>query len=113
MDTYHVWCDLKEGVKDLAFSGSLGKYMAYLKGEGLIEGWRLTRRKLGFGPPTLGEFHIAMEVTDMAQLERAFQGAAAREGEFEKRHSAVYSAVTNLTFALYRDFPDPSRKTED
>ena len=87
--------------------------MAYLKGEGLIEGWRLTRRKLGFGPPTLGEFHIAMEVTDMAQLERAFQGAAAREGEFEKRHSAVHSVVTNLTFALYRDFPDPSRKTED
>ena len=113
MDTYHGWCELKEGGKDLAFSGSLGKYMAYLKGEGLIEGWRLTRRKLGFGPPTLGEFHIAMEVTDMAQLERAFQGAAAREGEFEKRHAAVYSAVTNLTFALYRDCPDPSRKTED
>ena len=113
MDTYHVWCDLKEGVKDLTFSGSIGAYMEHLKAEGLIESWRLTRRKLGFGPPTLGEFHIAMEVKDLAQLERAFQGAVAREGEFEKRHAAVYSAVTNLTIALYRDFPDPVRKNED
>lgn len=112
MDTYHVWCDLKDGVKDLTFSGRIGAYMEYLKAEGMIEDWRLTRRKLGFGPRTLGEFHIAMEVNDLAQLERAFQGAAAREGEFEKRHAAVYSAVTNLTIALYRDFPDPARKTE-
>ena len=86
--------------------------MEHLKAEGLIESWRLTRRKLGFGPPALGEFHIAMEVTDMAQLERAFQGAAPREGEFENRHAAVYSAATNLTIALYRVFPDPVRQRE-
>ena len=113
MDTYHVWCDLKDGVKDLTFSTRIGAYMEHLKAGGMIEDWRLTRRKLGFGPPTLGEFHIAMEVKDLAQLERAFQAAAAREGEFEKHHAAVYSAVTNLTIALYRDFPDPVRKAEE
>ena len=43
---------------------------------------------------------------DMAQLERAFQRVAARSGETEALHRAVYSAVTGLRFALYRDFPN-------
>lgn len=109
MDTYHVWCDLKPGVRDLTFAERVARYMETLRGEGLIESWRLTRRKLGFGPPGMGEFHIAMEVKDLTQLEAAFQRAAAREGEFEKRHAGVFSTVSGLTTALYRDFPDPVR----
>ena len=109
MDCYHIWCDLKESHKDLEFAESVRVYMTYLVTNGLIEGYRLTRRKLGFGPQELGEFHIIIETKNMAQLEEAFQGAAARRGEFEQVHSAVYRAVKNARFALYRDFPDAVR----
>ena len=36
------------------------------------------RRKLGLGPSTLGEFHIVIEVRDLAQLDAAFGTAASR-----------------------------------
>jgi len=58
VDIYHAWCDLKPGLSDIAFCEGVTKYLGHLKSEGLIESWRLTRRKLGLGPPTLGEFHL-------------------------------------------------------
>lgn len=69
MDLYHAWCDLKPGVGDVDFSERVAAYMGHLKAQGLIEGWRLTRRKLGLGQPGLGEFHLMIETTDLAQLE--------------------------------------------
>ncbi len=110
MDHYHTWFDLKPGVKDVEFSRSMARYMNHLKERGAIEGWRLTRRKLGLGPSTLGEFHIDIETKDMAQLDKAFNLAAARSEPTESVHFGVNSQVTNLTFALYRDFPDAIRK---
>jgi hypothetical protein len=46
MDIYHVWCDLKPGVGDLDFSEKVAGYLGHLKEQGLIQDWRLTRRKL-------------------------------------------------------------------
>jgi Family of unknown function (DUF6614) len=110
MDIYHIWCDLKPGVGDLAFTGKVDAYnMAHLKERGLIEGFRLTRRKLGLAPPQLGEFHLMIEVRDLAQLDAAFQRVATRQRPTEDVHFEVNSLVTNATFALYRDFPDPAR----
>jgi hypothetical protein len=109
MDHYHTWFNLKPGVKDLEFSRAMARYMNHLKEKGAIEGWRLTRRKLGFGPPTLGEFHIVMETRDLAQLDAAFSLASARREPTESVHFGVNSQVTNLTIALYRDFPDANR----
>jgi hypothetical protein len=109
LDIYHVWCDLKPGVGDLAFGENLGKYMEHLKEQGLIEGWRLTRRKLGLGVPGLGEFHILIEVRDLAQLEQAFQRVGERREPVESFHFGVNSLVQNAQFALYRDFPDAFR----
>jgi hypothetical protein len=109
MDLYHVWCDLKPGVGDLAFSDGVATYLGHLKDQGLIETWRLTRRKLGLGPPTLGEFHLTIEVRDMAQLDAAFQRVAGRQEPVEGFHFGVNSLVQNAVFALYRDFPDPVR----
>jgi hypothetical protein len=58
MDTYHAWWISKpDHVKALA----------------RIEGWRLKRRKLGFGPPGVGEFPLMIEVRALARLEPAFQ----------------------------------------
>jgi hypothetical protein len=109
MDIYHIWFDLKPGVGDLDFSRKVDVWLGHLKQRGLIEGWRLTRRKLGLGPPGLGGFHILIDVKNLAQLEEAFQVAAHRREPAEGFHFGVNSLVQNAVFALYRDFPDPVR----
>lgn len=106
MDVYHIWCDLKDGREDRAFASAVAAYLDHHKVGGRIVSWRLLRRKLGFGPEGQGEFHIMIETKDMGQLEQAFRAAAARSGEVEKLHAAVYSQVTNARFGLARDFPD-------
>ena len=111
MDIYHVWCDLKPGMGDLVFAEKAAAYLGHLKQQGLIEAFRVTRRKLGFGPPGLGEFHLMIETRDLAQLDAAFNRAAARREPVEGFHHGVNSLVVNATFALYRDFPDPVRET--
>ncbi|MDE2133479.1 MAG: hypothetical protein KGJ49_02655 [Alphaproteobacteria bacterium] len=110
MDYYHTWFDLKPGTKDVEFARAFAKYMDHLKGQGAIEGWKLTRRKLGFGPRDLGEFHVVMETRDLAQLDLAFRLVASRTEPTESVHFGVNSQVQNLTIALYRDFPDPVRQ---
>jgi hypothetical protein len=110
VDHYHTWFDLKPGVKDVEFSCAMARYMGELKEKGAIEAWRLTRRKLGFGPKDLGEFHIVMETRDLAQLDAAFTHVATRAEPVESLHQAVNSRVQNLTIALYRDFPDAVRR---
>ena len=77
----------------------------------MIQGHRITRRKLGLGPAEIPEFHIALDVTDLAQLDAAFNHVAARSGVVEGFHHAVNSLATDVKFALYRDFPDPVRET--
>lgn len=109
VDHYHTWFDLKPGVKDVEFARAMARYMNHLKEKGAIEDWRLTRRKLGFGPRDLGEFHILMETKNLAQLDDAFHLVASRREPVEGIHFGVNSQVTNLTIALYRDFPDAVR----
>lgn len=110
MDFYHIWFDLKDSRRDLDFADALERYLNHLRGEGMIEGWRLTRRKLGFSPPHFAEFHVAIEVKNLDQLEQAFQHAATRSRDVERLHAGVYSHVRKAQFALYRDFPDPGRE---
>ncbi|MBI5763281.1 MAG: hypothetical protein HZA51_07135 [Planctomycetes bacterium] len=109
MNIYHIWCNLKDSHKDLEFTRNLDGYLGALKAAGKIAAFRLTRRKLGFGPSELGEFHIMIEATDLAQLEAAFEMIAPRQGAIEAAHVKVYSMVTDFRSALYRDFPDPQR----
>ena len=110
MDLYHVWCNLKPGVSDVLFCESVGRYLGSLRDAGRIRSFRIMRRKLGLGPDSLGEFHIAIEVDDLAQLDRAFQTVSERAEPIEELHARVNQAVTDLRFALYRDFPDPHRR---
>jgi hypothetical protein len=110
MDIYHAWCNLKPGQSDLAFADRVGSYLGHLKQQGLIAGWRLTRRKLGLAPPELSDFHIMIEVKDLAQLEQAFQRVGTRQDPVEGLHFAVNSMVSDARFALYRDFPDALRQ---
>ncbi len=113
MDIYHGWCDLKEGVTDMEFAEAFVTYAERLKVDGFIEGYRLTRRKLGLGGEGLGDFHFMIEVEGLAQLDEAFGVVATRTGPGEGLHFAVNSLVVNMRFALYRDFPDPGRVQGD
>lgn len=109
MNYYEIWVNLKDSRQDLAFCDAVNAYMGHLKSHGKLASWRLTRRKFGFGPDGLGEFHISIAFQDLAQLDAAFGVVATRAGEVERLHHPVYSMVTDFKSALYRDFPDPER----
>lgn len=106
---YQGFFDLKPGVRDLAFAEAVDGYLGHLKEQGLIESWRLLRRKLGLGPKELGEFQLVMEFAGLEQLDRAFARVSARTDPIEGLHHAVNSQVARISFSLYRDFPDPQR----
>ena len=76
MDIYQIWCNLKPGAKDLDFCAKVDAYFGHLAAEGMVEGHRITRRKLGLGPQEFPEFHITLEVADLAQLDAAFKHVA-------------------------------------
>lgn len=109
MDLYHIWCNLKPGVADMEFVDSLRGYLDHLKEAQHLRSYRITRCKLGFRPPHLREFHIMLEFDDLAQMQRAFDRVSARTDPVENLHYLVNSKVEDVSFALYRDFPDESR----
>jgi hypothetical protein len=110
MDVYHVWCNLRPGTDDLEFARDVQTYLSGLRDRGEIAAFRLTRRKLGLGPRELGEFHVEIEIRDLAQLDAAFREVSARREPLESFHAAVNQAACDVSFALYRDFPDPQRE---
>ena len=109
MNYYEIWVNLKDSRQDVEFCRAVDAYMGHLKAQGKIESWRITRRKFGFGPSMLGEFHISLAFRDLTQLEQAFGIVATRTGDVERLHNPVYTMVTDFQSALYRDFPDPER----
>ena len=110
MNIYHIWCNLKPGVGDCDFADHVGTYFEHLKGQGLIVGYRITRRQLGLGPAEVPEFHLMIELDGLGQLDRVFSEVATRADPVESLHHAVNSRVRDVRFALYRDFPDAVRR---
>ena len=106
MNYYHLWVDLADAHKAKEFCAAVHEYLYYLKEKGLVEGHGLTRRKLGFGPVELGEFHISIHVMDLAQFENTFKAVANPDEKTARLHANVYSRVKNMKTALYRDYPD-------
>ena len=109
MNIYHIWCSLKDGIQDYEFAKHVQQYCDHLKENRHLHSYRITRRKLGLGPWHLPEFHIMLEFENMAQMDAAFSSVAARSDPIEGFHHAVNQQVKEVTFALYRDFPDPER----
>lgn len=109
MDIYQGFFELKPGTDDLAFADSFTAYMAHLKAQGLIESFRLLRRKLGLGPDGLGDWQFIVEVRDLAQLDAAFKDVSSRRDPIESKHFAVNAHIAGIKFQLSRDFPDPQR----
>lgn len=109
MNSYEIWVNLAPGAKDLELVAAIDAYMNHFKAQGLVESWRIRRRKFGFGPEALGEFCISLEFDNLTQMDQCFSQAATRSGDLEKLHAAVYSRVQDYRSGLYRDFPDPER----
>jgi len=107
MDVYELSVDLRNGVRDMDLVDALEGYLGLLQREGLIESWRLLRRKLGLGEGS--EFKVLIETTDLAQLDQAFQSVSSRQDPIESAHHGVNSLVINFRASLYRDFPDAQR----
>lgn len=110
MTTYQAFFDLKPGTGDLEFAAAIESYLGELEQQGLLKGWRLLRRKLGLGPKELGDFQLIMDFDDLAQLDSAFTRVSTRTDPIEGLHHAVNSKIARVSFALYRDFPDPHRE---
>lgn len=110
MTIYHIWCNIRDGSQDLEFVQAVNAYLGKLVALGHIHSFRITRRKLGFSPPGLGDFHIMVEAETLGRLDDAFGLVATRSGEIEELHRPVYRMATDLATALYRDFPDPGRE---
>lgn len=111
MNVYAIWVDLIDGREDLEFAKAIDAYLDHFKSQGFVESWSMERRKFGFGPESLGEFHVRILTKDLDSLDRAFSQAATRTGEVESLHSNVYKRVKNFKAGLYRTFPDPERQT--
>lgn len=108
MDIYHIWCDLKPGVKDTEFTDAANTYLENLSDAGYLTTFRIMRRKLGLGGPA--DFHLMLEFENLDSLDKAFHKVATRSDPVESFHYAVNSKVANVSFALYRDFPDEFRE---
>jgi hypothetical protein len=111
MDVYHIWFNLKPGVRDLEFVANARSYLDHLKEAGRLVAYRITRCKLGLAPPNLREWNITLEFENLTQLDGAFLSVSTRADPVESFHYAVNSSVQDVFFALYRDFPDPHRAT--
>ena len=109
MDTYAIWFDLAPGTRDLELADAMDAWLGALSAAGTIEAWSLERRKFGFGPDGLGEFHVRIHVRDLAQLDAAFDLAATRAEPLESLHVEVFRRVANFRSGLLRPFPDPQR----
>ena len=108
-DVYMIWVDLADSSQDLEFAEAIQGYLGYLQKYDLILDYSIERRKFGFAPESLGEFHIRIHTRNLDQLDRAFQVAARREEPLESLHANVFRRVVNFKSALYRPFPDPFR----
>jgi len=65
MNLYHCSIDLKDDAKAVAFSAAVDAWMSLLQESGVIQSWRLCRRKLGFGAPHARDFLLEIELEDL------------------------------------------------
>lgn len=107
MNVYHSFIDLDEGAKAVNFAKAVNDWLTYLKDQGVVDDWRLTRRKLGLAPQGLADFHLTIEVADLAQLDRAFSTVASGSEDVERFLEPLNHMIGKSSHALYRDFPDP------
>lgn len=106
MNLYEIWVDVAPGTTADELVEAIHRWLGFLKNRGEIEGFRVSRRKFGFGPDGLGEFHVTIEFQSLAQMDEGFFTAASHHPDVEALHADVYRRVTNYKSGLWRDYPD-------
>ena len=108
MDLYTIWADKAGDITDTEWVAGMRKFFDQLVSEGRMEGYRITRCKMGFRSiADMPEWMIIMEFRDMAQMDLAFRRVAKKEGELEDAHRSFNQFVSgNIQHALFRDWPD-------
>lgn len=108
MDVYHIFADHHEDVDAHEFATKMRVFLDQMVAMGRMEGYRLTRMKLGFRSMDLPEFHIMMDFKNMQQLDDAMTAVLRNENSIEDSHVAFNQLVDVETIQhfLYRDFPD-------
>lgn len=109
MNLYHCSVDLRDNAKALAFAVAVEAWMGHLQESGVIQSWRLCRRKLGFGAPLARDFLLEIEVENLTQLDQAFRFTGSSNEQIERLYTTVHQMVGEVDIALYRPFPDPER----
>jgi len=110
MNLYHCMIELKSDAKALALAGALEQWMGELRGAGLIDGWRLLRRKLGLASGPHSEFLLEIEVADLGGLEAAFRAVGAFTDAEHRHYDLLHGMIGSVEMGLYRPFPDPERR---
>jgi hypothetical protein len=110
MNLFHIYCDLKDRTRAVDFAEDVQAFLSYLHEREYIEGYRITRRKFGFDPPKLGEFHIIIECQSADQLNSAMEFVSQKKEDSENFHRAVQAYTKGITVSLYSDYPEPTRK---
>ena len=103
---YELNVDRRPGVRDLEFTAALDQYLGKLQMDGLIEGWRLLRSKLGLGEAS--EFKVLIETRDLAQLDAAFTAVSTRDEPVEGLHQVSIRSSPTSAPRCGETFPTPS-----
>ncbi|UWQ80916.1 hypothetical protein K3725_07960 [Leisingera sp. S132] len=109
MNLYHCSIDLQHEAKALSFASAVDQWMGYLQERGVVQGWRLLRRKLDMASDNCRDFLLEIEFKDMTQLDQAFRVLGEHDEEVEKLYSHVRALIATADIGLYRPFPDPER----
>jgi hypothetical protein len=109
MNLYHCMIDLKQDAKALTFSIAVQAWMEHLKNAGVINNWRMLRRKLNLASDHHSDFLLEVEVSDLAQLDLAFRESGKQDEDVAQLHRAVHDLIEGSSIGLYRPFPDPER----
>jgi hypothetical protein len=107
MNIYNIWADIKNGITAEEFVKKMSSYLDRLIETNNLEKYRIMRMKLGFRSLDIPEFHIMMEFTDLAQLDRAMSNTL-KDEKTDTLHVGFnqWVDVDTIQHALYRDFPD-------
>lgn len=109
MNVYTRQIDLKKDAQALPFAAALENWMSHLQAAGVVGNGSLMRRKLNLASDVYRDFLLQIQVSDMAQLDRAFRWVGQQSDEAEALYARMHDMIDSADVALYRPFPDPER----
>lgn len=110
MNLYHCMIELKDGARALAFAAACEAWMAHLRAEGLISGWRLLRRKFRLASGAHTDFLLEIEVAGLAAMDDAFRALGGTEEAAERKYDLMHQMIASVEVGLYRPYPDPAQR---